>query len=460
MLDISNHIGSQCAMYYVALATLLVLLGEAIPRIPQLRWGVSAILYLTIGLWYFFDPVYRPDIYASHPASELNLVYLQTIIFLFGFRIAMPLAAPPTPSAILRHFDPRDLERGPFVALLVSLWAALLLIGLYRADFRVTEALFPLDARWQGARMWTRGRLGAGPMDFLVSICSYTYQMACAAFGMVAVGTRKHKLRTGMLLLIALTWPMFALSGSRSEFLAVAIPSIVAILIIRRWSRTQQLLFLGTCFTAINFVMLIAITYREKGIKHYVYGDSEVALTSARHEGLNMPQELAYINRYQAEGLLTPELGFEYFAQAVNFVPRFIWPQKPFPGEKFSALRVGYHNGAVAATISNGLIGQGVQNFGTWIGPLAPAILMAWFTGLICRLPLKGIPFLRSCVALFLLALIPNLGRDITLITLWPAIFGAAGVFVYERTYGKHESPTIGSRVKHRPRHGMTIRSS
>ena len=436
MLDMLWNIPSQPVMFQIVLLILLLLIAESAFRLKQLRWGIAGIVYITIGLWYFIDPIYRPEVYEWLSDSEWTTVYIQVLIFLVAFRLTVEVLVPRTASRVLRTFNPRELDSGSFVTTVLLLWSILFLIGMYRADFRFLDALFPMGARWQGAQMWSRARLG-GFADFLSSLGMYGYLMTCAVFGLIALGTRRPSLRFGMLGMMCLTWPMFALSGSRSLLLTVAVPSILGALILKRWSRLQQGLFLAVCFLTINTIMLVSITYRSKGVNQFfLEEDYSAALEDAEHNGLNMPEELAYINSYQLEGRLEPELGYEYFSQAVNFVPRFIWPGKPFPGEKFAALRVGYHNGTVAATVSNGLVGQGVQNFGRWIGPAVPAILLAILTAWMCRLTKRGIPFLRSSVVIFLMSLIPNLGRDITLLNLWPAIFACAGVFVYEKMNG------------------------
>ncbi len=436
MKEMLSNFTSQTAMYQVTLLILLMLMAECGFRLKELRWGIAGLVYITVGLWYFLDPIYRAKWYEPYQGSEMATVYVQVLIFLMVFRLAVEVAVPNTPSKILRAFDPRELDRGSFLQMLMIVWCVLFLIGMFRADFRFVEALFPVGRRWEGAQMWNRARLG-GFVDFFVSIGFYSYLMCCAAFGLIAVGTRRSSLRFGMIAMICLSWPMFALSGSRSMFLAVSVPTILGVLILKRWSRLQQAVFLMVCLGSMNLLMLASIAYREQGLMQFFAAESySEALKDAEHAGLNMPEELVYINRYQSAGQLEPELGYEYFAQAVNFVPRFIWPDKPFPGEHFAALRVGYFNGAVAATISNGLVGQGVQNFGKWVGPMAPAILLAIMANWMCKLPKRGIPFLRSCVVIFLLGLIPNLGRDLTLMTLWPAIFASAGVFLFERTNG------------------------
>lgn len=435
MIDMFLAVFDQCLMYQVTLLILTGLIIESASRLKELRYAISTIVFCSIGLWYYVDPAYRPKAYQPY-LEEMDTVYFQVLLFLIIFRAAIPVVCRRTKSTTLRNFDPRKLDRGKFLQILLCVWAILFTIGMYRADFRFIDTLFPVGARWSGAQMWSRGRFG-GSTDFLVSLGNYSYMMCCAAFGIVAVGTSRSSTRILMIVLACLTWPMFALSGSRSLFLTVAVPTILAILILKPWSRAKQAVFLGICFLVINTMMLISIQYRNQGVTKFFQEESfSKAIEKTKHAGLNMPEELVYINRYHRDGLLSPEWGYEYFSQAINFIPRGLWPDKPFPGREFAALRVGYHNGSVAATISNGVVGQGIQNFGTVVGPIAPAVILALMIAWMCRLPLKGDPFLRASLVIFFMALIPNLGRDLTLMTLWPAIFAALGVKMIEKNAG------------------------
>ncbi len=437
MFELQEALFSQVAAFQVALAVTLLLLAECLVRIKELRAGICALVLATIGLWYFVDPVYRPAAYADFTHDQMQTVYLQVLIFLVAFRLLIWLVAPPVPVRALRAFDPRELSRGRVVGSILLVWVILFAIGMTRANFDFLGTLLPLQSRaaWGRSEMWARPRFG-GSFSFLISAAGYSYLLCCASFGVISVATRSSRQRWLMFGLMLLTWPMFMLSGTRSNFLAVVMPLILSVLFLRRWSRGQQLLFLGGCLIAINFAMLVTIASREKGFDRFFSQDDALeSLGEQEHEGLNMPEELVYINAYQESGLLEPEWGYEYFSQAVNFIPRAVWPGKPFPGEKFSALRVGYLNGEVAATISNGLVGQGVQNFGRWLGPVAPAVLLSLLARWLCRFPLRGNRFLRAALTIFTLALIPNLGRDITLFTLWPVIFGALGIYFYEKSH-------------------------
>lgn len=143
-----------------------------------------------------------------------------------------------------------------------------------------------------------------------------------------------------------------------------------------------------------------------------------------------MYQELGYINYFIQNGTYKVNWGTRYFAEAVNPVPRVLWPGKPMIGIDYAIARgMAYGNldaktGGIAASISTGMIGQGVVNFGRIIGPLAAALLMAIWVSLLARLDLMG--FRIGYLMLYGLGLVLtyNMGRDITLLILYPLIFG------------------------------------
>ena len=65
-----------------------------------------------------------------------------------------------------------------------------------------------------------------------------------------------------------------------------------------------------------------------------------------------------------------------------------IWPSKPLVGidyAKWRGLEDPQSDLGVSATISTGMIGGGILNFGTFFGPVAAGIIMALWTGLLIR---------------------------------------------------------------------------
>jgi hypothetical protein len=77
----------------------------------------------------------------------------------------------------------------------------------------------------------------------------------------------------------------------------------------------------------------------------------------------------------------------------------------------------------VNTTVSSGMIGGGVLNFGKILGPVAAGIIMALWTGLLVRWWEQRQSLLRLVLFMLGAGLTFNLGRDITLLVLWPVIF-------------------------------------
>ena len=126
-----------------------------------------------------------------------------------------------------------------------------------------------------------------------------------------------------------------------------------------------------------------------------------------------------------------------YFAELVNPIPRAIWHGKPLIGIDYAIARgMSYGGGSaeagVVGTVSTGFIGQGVVNFGRFFGPMAAALLMSLWAAWLARLDLNvqalgKLPFYSLGLILTF-----NLGRDISLITIYPVVFGSVVVWWLE----------------------------
>jgi hypothetical protein len=111
------------------------------------------------------------------------------------------------------------------------------------------------------------------------------------------------------------------------------------------------------------------------------------------------------------------------------------WPSKPLIGIEYAKWR-GLENPqsdlGVSATISTGMIGGGILNFGTFFGPAAAGIIMALWTGLLIRWWQQRDSLLRLMLFMLGVGLTFNLGRDITLLVLWPVVFSYCFVRLIE----------------------------
>jgi hypothetical protein len=112
-----------------------------------------------------------------------------------------------------------------------------------------------------------------------------------------------------------------------------------------------------------------------------------VERSEVKHAGLNMLEELAWVNSFIDKGTYVINFGSRYWAELVNPIPRGLWPGKPLIGIDCAIARgQGWEDqdeglAGVGATISTGMIGQGVVNFGPFFGVLSSALLMAFWPG-------------------------------------------------------------------------------
>src|SRR6476620_7564294 len=160
-------------------------------------------------------------------------------------------------------------------------------------------------------------------------------------------------------------------------------------------------------------------------------GENPYALMDedSTQSGLNMIQELCFVNAYLETGGTSPAYGARYLNELLNFIPRMVWPSKPMIGIDYAKWRgfesEHYENGelGVNTTISSGMIGGGVLNFGQIFGPVAAGILMALWAGLLIRWWAQRKSLLRLVLFMLGAGLTFNLGRDISMLVLWPVIF-------------------------------------
>ncbi|HTR40648.1 MAG TPA: hypothetical protein VMH87_03455, partial [Pseudomonadales bacterium] len=285
--------------------------------------------------------------------------------------------------------------------------------------------------------------------DFLSIIALYLQLLVAGIFGVVAALSTDRRIRGWALLGCVLSWPYFIFNRTRNTMLAVVIPGVLSWVFLRlRGSMLKRFAVLGGCFLLVNawmgFVianrsdMSIVEALKEKGFT--LDTDEKV-----HHEGLNMYEELCWINTFIENGTYKPNWGARYFAEMVNPIPRVLWPGKPLIGIDYAIARGqgGGEAGAagVYATISTGMIGQGVVNFGRILGPAFAALLMSVWVVVLARLDLHIHELGRLPLYALGMILTFNLGRDITLITLYPFVFGALLVWWFDYKRRIQRSP-------------------
>jgi hypothetical protein len=225
--------------------------------------------------------------------------------------------------------------------------------------------------------------------------------------------------------------------------LTTMLPAVLAWVFIRfRGNVITKLVILVGLFLVIQVWMAFVIKNRSDiSIVAAVHGEGtglKAASQEAHHEGLNMFEELCWVNTLIMNGTYKPNWGARYFAEIVNPIPRSLWQGKPMVGTDYAIARGmgGAESDSAAnvnASVSTGMIGQGVVNFGRVLGPAFAAMLMAFWAAVLVRQDLRANELGRLPLYILGLVLTFNLGRDITLITLYSFVFGAMIVWWLNR---------------------------
>jgi hypothetical protein len=413
-------------------------------------WGIPAIaVYGTVAVWYLGDAIYNgyDGFIGRFSPDVLAVAWLQIAGFLISFTCFVPpvnaavnsryvkqesqvLALIKTPNSLGRLQD--QLEKTLY--LLATVWLLLTIIGLAQVEFDWQGVLAP----WLGhrIRLFGRGRIGGGA-DFLYSAAQYLLIFCQAGFGLVAALVLRPRIRTLAIILIFLSWPYVLLGTARNTMLAIILPGLVGLVFLRLHRRPiVQVTLLAAAFLALHFWFLFVLANRSsRDIADAFASRGAGGPTTETHGGLNMLEELCHINTFLQQGAYAPNWGYRYFADAVNPIPRAIWPGKPTIGLDYAVARGqgAWTSEGVHATVSTGMIGQGVVNFGAWAGPPAAALLMALWVAVLARFDLTGYRLGRVPLYLLGVVLTFNLGRDITFLVAYPLIFGYVVVWALER---------------------------
>jgi len=390
--------------FYLAAVVLLVLTAESCIRLLNRdSFGITVGVYVTVFAWYFVDPFINPASYDYLPSSLLGESYGEVLLFLIGFRVFTPAAIrwigrQRSSGIFATRLTPEQILRG-----VAAIWLLLFLIGIYRMDGDVMGAVFPLDSR-AGMTMWAREAVSSSGSGFLVASGAYLFNAVTAFLGVLIFFQRSIAWRLLAGAMFAITLPYFFLAGARSHFLA------------------------AVAFFCLNEGFKFVTAFRGTGFREVLASENPYELMDEdmRTSGLNMIQELCFVNMYLETGGTSPAYGARYLNELLNFVPRVIWPSKPMIGIDYAKWR-GFESEdgelGVNTTVSTGMIGGGVLNFGQILGPVAAGILMALWIGVLIYWWEQRKSLLRLVLFMLGAGLTFNLGRDISLLVLWPVIF-------------------------------------
>jgi len=433
--------------FYIAAVVLVGLTVESCIRLLNRdTLGIAIAVYVTVFAWYFVDPFLNPEQYDYLPSALLGESYGQVVLFLIGFRVFAPAAT----RWIVRQrssgiFDTRLTPEQILIAA-GTMWFVLFLIGIYRMDGDVMGAVFPIDSR-AGMTMWAREAVSSSASGFLVASGAYLFNAVTAFLGVLVFFQRTTVWRWIAGAMFAITLPYFFLAGARSHFLAAVLPFIITYLFYGRHLLILKVAILAVAFFCLNEGFKFVTQFRGSGFRDVLASQNPYDLVDEdmRTSGLNMIQELCFVNVYLETGGTSPAYGARYLNEVLNFVPRVIWPSKPMIGIDYAIWR-GFESAdgetGVNTTVSSGMIGGGVLNFGRIFGPIAASILVAIWIGLLIRWWEQRKSLLRLMLFMLGAGLTFNLGRDISLLVLWPVIFAYFFVRLAE-VWGKPRVPQL-----------------
>jgi len=445
--------------FWVVIALLLIGLKWSIKRIKN-GIGIPMLsVIVTVSVWYVGDALYNDysNIYTVFFGPDiLQNAWWQVAWFMVVFLAAAPHVHQRLnarylgrESGVLRlaRFGIDDPTLQQLLNFLFGVCVVLYTIIVLLAAIRLKSQILYFFSPYFGykADPWTRERIGSG-FDALLSLAFYIQLLLTTIFGVVAAASNNKRICIFSVALCFLSWPYFLFDRTRNTILVVVIPATLCWVVLRiRGCILKKIFILCGCFILLDgwmgFIiqnrtsLSIAMALHEKGfnLKEDI---------RAHHDGLNMFEELCWIDAFIQAGTFEPDWGERYFAELVNPIPRALWHGKPLIGIDYAQARGQGFDGSggkekrqanIYATISTGLIGQGVVNFGTIFGPAAAALLMSIWVTILARLDLRVDKL--GFFPLYALGLILtfNLGRDITFITLYPFVFGLAAVWFLDR---------------------------
>ena len=433
--------------FYLCILAVLSLAWTAWQRRDE-GWGIPMLAVVgTAGVWYIGDVLYND--YGSYQKQfgeePLIAAWWEVLLFFLALGILTPIMNRKINGDLVNEgsrilwmmqHDAIDQEQfqdqiSAIGRLLLWPWIILMALGLFRTKFDVIGMFFPYLG--EKADPWARDRIGSG-IDAIYAFAIYIQLMLTALWGVVFALSKRSSTFATAGIIYFLSAPFYVFDRTRSYMLAILLPGFMALITLRiKKGIWMRLLICFVGFMTLEHWMKFVIDNRDKGsiaASFKTGGTRDLQVKAKKHGGFNMYQELCYINYFIANDTYKVNWGSRYFAEIVNPIPRIIWPGKPMIGIDYAIARgmaygtLDSKSGGVAASISTGMIGQGVVNFGGFLGPIASAFLMAVWIAVLARQDLMGNDLGHLLLYAIGLVLTYNMGRDITLLILYPFVFG------------------------------------
>lgn len=410
MEDLSNLF----AIFATVIAGLLIAANCA----HDIRRLVSArnVFILSMAAWYLVEAIIVPDEIKKYSQEQYNVGILRIILCLGAFLIAYQsstnarvfdglfrrLAAVDRPQILWRVF--LGAAAIGFLPLLVIAGGNVLLI---------LEDAFVPRSRWSS--IFQRGRYG-GARDAFLELQMFL-RAAIPLAAAIAMSKRFDQGRkTVAAAFLIYVFARAFNSGTRSQVIEVFLP--IAGAVYWRMPVHQKKLAIRFGLPSLAVLMMIwsaaTVASRNEG------GFDLQKAQEAKYVGFEMFRELLFIASV-VPSESDYKMGMTYYVQAVNPIPRFLWPGKPDgdAGLELARLQGSTIEGVAYLTTSPGLIGEMYWNFGVF-GILG----ISGFLGYLARAWDRALPFAeRSLIAFTVygagLAIIFLSGRSFNMATLY-----------------------------------------
>lgn len=431
----------------------LVFFGFKAWSLRETTVGIPMLMVLfTVAVWYFCDAFYNDytEYVQTMGRPALALAWWEVFLFICAFGTIAPavhhsfnrkyLGRKSNILYLFRHgvasVDKFETQIDSICRVLAVFWVIIMFIALVRTDFDFQGLFMPYLG--DKADPWSRGRVGSG-FDSLIALAGYVLLGLTSAFGVLAAVAKNPSTRILAIVICLLALPEYIFDRTRNVMLTALLPGFCAWVFLRlRGGIVIRIAVLIVGFMVVEAWLKFVIANRTDNSIAAAFqaqlngtgDDSDVDTKDAKHLGLNMFEELGHINVFIADGSYRPNWGARYFAELANPIPRALWPGKPMIGIDYAVARgMAYDNvddnqAGVVASVSTGMIGQGVVNFGRILGPIAAALIMSYWAAILARQDLLATEPARLFLYTIGLFLTFNMGRDITLLVIYPFCFG------------------------------------
>ncbi len=292
---------------------------------------------------------------------------------------------------------------------------------------QLLTSMMSMRKGWGG--LLSRGRYG----DFRAAMLQFEYFVRGASpFAFILLLDRRSTFSQKAVCALTAFWPVIRAygSGTRSALIVAVLP-LLAVIYYRCTPHWQKMLiYCGIASTPfVYFLMAAIVASRNSGQLDLAKG------SNVTYVGNEMLQELAYIIDCVPERC-DYQLGYSYYVQIVNPIPRFIWPGKPAidSGLLMAQLKGEVNQtGEAYLTSSPGLIGEMYLNFGGW-----GVFVLSFFGGWVVRgwdnIPLRHGRSLPTMILYCCgLAVLFVMGRSFNATAFYAILFLYLGVFIVTR---------------------------